>query len=305
MTVSANPEGDGDTAQSPRPPRPVPDIPDGWLLAPPDFVGVGTERSGTTWWFALIAQHPRVVVNSFSWNGKSIPLKEIHFFDQYQGVSSIDPALYHRYFPRPRGMMAGEWTPRYMSDYWMAPMLRQAAPDPKILVMLRDPVERYLSDVAYTTASCLTAEQIAEMPDIESRGYTDEQMRERLRLINKRMPADRDALTRRFFTRGLYGQQLGTLLAYFPAEQILPLQYEQCVRDVTGQARRTLEFIGLDPSDWPGLRTTTRINQAMVPHPDLGAATIEALAAAYRADASSIFDTFPDLDPDLWPTMKG
>jgi hypothetical protein len=42
----------------------------------PDFIGVGTERAGTSWIFSMIAHHPQ------SWVP---PLKELHFFD------AIDP----------------------------------------------------------------------------------------------------------------------------------------------------------------------------------------------------------------------
>ena len=41
---------------------------------PPDYVGVGTARSGTSWWDSLINEHPRV------FRLASTP-KEVHFFD--------------------------------------------------------------------------------------------------------------------------------------------------------------------------------------------------------------------------------
>jgi len=40
--------------------------------AGPDFIGIGTERAGTSWVFSMIAHHPQ------SWVP---PLKELHFFD--------------------------------------------------------------------------------------------------------------------------------------------------------------------------------------------------------------------------------
>ena len=57
-------------------PTPAPEIPGGWEAGPPDFVGVGTMRSGTSWWWYLLMQHPRFAkVN--------VRHKEIHFFDHY------------------------------------------------------------------------------------------------------------------------------------------------------------------------------------------------------------------------------
>ena len=36
--------------------------PDGWVVAPPDFIGLGAQRSGTTWLYSLIAAHPGCTV---------------------------------------------------------------------------------------------------------------------------------------------------------------------------------------------------------------------------------------------------
>ena len=44
--------------------------------------------------------------------------------------------------------MTGEWTPRYMYDGWPLAQIAQVAPKARILVMLRDPVDRYASGYA-------------------------------------------------------------------------------------------------------------------------------------------------------------
>lgn len=108
--------------------------PRGWRVAPPDFVGIGAQRCGTTWWYELLCAHPDV------FRLPATP-KERHFFDRR-------PARVERYarlFPRPAGTVTGEWTPRYMLDPWTLPLLREAAPDARLLVLLRDPIERLAS----------------------------------------------------------------------------------------------------------------------------------------------------------------
>lgn len=121
----------------------APTCPPGWRVGPPDFVGVGTQRSGTKWWYENVVGHPGVT-------RVSGPHKELHFFD---GLSDVDLSpewveRYHRFFPRPGGTIAGEWTPRYMANFWTPGLLHEAAPEARLLVLLRDPVERYLSGVA-------------------------------------------------------------------------------------------------------------------------------------------------------------
>jgi len=245
------------------PPIPPPEARENEEIAAPDFVGVGTMRSGTTWWYRLLAAHPAVAEP-----GQRD--KEVHFFDHYTRVAAFDPASYYRYFPRPPGTVCGEWTPRYMYDYWTPAMLRRAAPNAKILVLLRDPVKRFLSGLSYN----------------RSHGY---QMTH--------------ALLHQQYERSLYGVQIGALFAHYPPEQVLVLQYERCAADPVGQIRRTLEFIGVDPADWRGeSMIQTRVNHSREAPPELDPATYQALSAALCADLPGLFELVPGLDPGLWPT---
>jgi len=116
------------------------DAPQGWVIAAPDYVGVGSARSGTTWWDGLINAHPRV-------SRLSTTPKEVHFFDSRwaHDLAQADIAAYHALFARPTGHVAGEWTPGYMLDAWTPALLRRAAPEALLLVLLRDPVERFRS----------------------------------------------------------------------------------------------------------------------------------------------------------------
>ena len=239
-----------------------PDIPPGWRTGPPDVVGVGTMRSGTTWWWMQVTQHP----------GFTPLYKELHFFDHYMSAAGLDPESYHRYFPRPAGTITGEWTPRYMFDYWSMPLLRAAAPNARILVLLRDPLERYRSGLAFTARN----------------GH----------------PATH-AMLQQQYSRSLYGHQLRTLLAHYPASQVLVLQYEQCVAAPEASMRRTLEFIGLEPGDWrPSTPVSVKVNDTKVAKPSLDPATRAALTTAFRADLEGVFALFPELDPSLWPTLS-
>src|SRR5947207_982402 len=127
--------------------------------------------------------------------------------------------------PRPRpklmpGQLVGEWTPRYLPDFWSISLLHKAAPGARLLVMLRDPVARYRSAAA----------RLQRMAD--ERG-------ERVRL-----PSIGDATW-----RGFYFQQLRHVFALFPHEQVLVLQFERCVQDPVGEMARTWRFLGVDPPE--------------------------------------------------------
>jgi hypothetical protein len=264
-------------------PSPLPEVPEGWQIGPPDFVGVGTMKSGTTWWWSILSRHPDVAETASVSQGHYEPsdltglkklysAKEFHFFDHYRGVEEIDPTSYYRYFPRPPGSIAGEWTPRYMYDFWTPPMLRKVAPEAKLLVMLRDPVERYMSGLATHHAF----------------GHELDPL-----------------LLHHQFSRGLYGHQLHTLGTYFDRDQILVLQYEQCMADPTREAKRTFAFLGLDPDRWVYSEDMTRTVGASYPRLPMDEASRRALRRAYRADLALLLSEFPELDASLWPTAAG
>lgn len=245
-------------------PRQAPPTPEGWQPGPPDFVGVGAARCGTTWWWSLISQHERYA--------QAGARKELHFFDHYMGVEDVDPLEYHRYFPKPpgEGMFAGEWTPRYMYDFWTPPMLSRIAPETKILVLLRDPVQRVLSNLA---------------------------------LIRSRNIALSHSLLHQQIARGLYAQQLLMLFQHFSPEQVLVMQYEQCVREPVAQVRRTFEFLGVDPDGWrPERPPTEKVNASRAEKPVFSPQTLDGMELAFQSDLSLLFGLVPTLDPDLWPT---
>ena len=242
---------------------PVPQCPPGWETAPPDFVGVGAMRAGSTWWWELITAHPGVSV---------VPgtRKELHIFEEYwhSGFGPEDVARYHRFFPRPPGCLAGEWTPRYMYDVWTPRMLSQAAPDTKLLAILRDPLARYASHLGV---------HLNRVGRPTAAGAV----------------AAADALA-----RSLYEPQLRRVLRRFDREQLLVLQLERCQADPAGQLRRTYEFLGLDPSFVPG-EQQQRVNPGGTI--ELDHALIEDVGRALAPDAAELAHTFPEIDLELWP----
>ena len=157
--------------------------------------------------------------------------KEVHFFDSLAGIDPLAPEdveRYARYFARPGadGVLTGEWTPRYMHDGWPLRQIAQAAPRAKILVMLRDPVDRYAS--AYARENRLARE----------RGE----------------PGIAPAMVEQQVERGFYASQVQSTLETFGRERVLILQYERCRAEYERELERTYAFLGLEPSFRPSGR---------------------------------------------------
>ena len=253
-----------------------PECPEGWTTGAPDFVIFGAQKSGTTWWFRLIEQHPGVVQPA---NQRP----ELHFFDrlwaEWPTQENID--RYHRYFPRPQGKLVGEKTPEYMNCAWVPPMVKLAAPDARAIVLLRDPVERYISGMSHQDRGGL---------------IDGEDQAGQLRVFGDRVRVVTDAIE-----RGLYATQIEWLLQQYPQDRLLVLQYEACAADPAGQLARTFEFLGLPAHELPGEELTRPRNKSKLEKVTVPAEHIDLLARYYRPEVERLRVLVPDLDVSLWP----
>jgi hypothetical protein len=243
----------------PTPPPPAP----GERTGPPDFVGIGVQKAGTTWWYELILAHPSVSSH------RGIH-KERHFLDRY-GASPFgdaDVQRYHGWFPRPPDTITGEWTPDYFSFPWAPRLLRRSAPDARLLLLLRDPVERFRSGLEHLD----------------------------------RMGAPRDATAvTDAIQRGFYDRLLGGWLEEFDREQLLVLQYERCVTDRDRELERTFSHLGLElrpPA--PEVRTAPERPGTRA---GLDREVRALLIDLYGPDVAALAARVPDLDLALWPNF--
>jgi len=235
----------------------------GEVTGPPDFVGIGVQKAGTTWWYELVVDHPGVSV-------RPDIHKERHFLARY-GTADFGPAevaAYHGWFPRRRGTLAGEWTPDYVSFPWVAALLARAAPEARLLLMVRDPVERFRSGLAHHRRHGTDAPETAVA----------------------------DAVA-----RGFYHRALEPWSGVGP-DRLLLLQYERCIVDPAAELARTYRFLGLDDDYRPA-----EMHRPVAPTLDgkleLGEEARRRLVDAYAADVAALAGRFAELDLSLWPNF--
>lgn len=205
------------------------------MPAGPSWLGIGAQRSGTTWLTDLLVQHPEVGLGT---NGK----KEQHLLHKV-GDGLVPQAEYLDLFPAD-GVRRGEWTPQYLRHASTPAAAARLLPDVPVLVVLRDPVERFRS------AMRLAATRGRSWP----------------------YPVP---ITVQTWT-GCYADQLDMWAAAVGRERMQVLVFEQVREDPQGTLDRLWRLLGLDPvplhdveeesssssrADWdwtPGLRDTLR-----------------------------------------------
>jgi Sulfotransferase domain len=240
-----------------------PPLEPGEQIGPPDFVGIGVQKAGTTWWYELIRTHPDV----FSRPGIH---KERHFLDRYGatpfGIADVE--RYHGWFPRRTGTIAGEWTPDYFSFPWAPRLLRQAAPSARLLLLLRDPVERFRSGLDHLDRMGSPRDTTAVADAVE---------------------------------RGFYGRLLSAWLEEFERDQLLILQYERCVVDRDTELERTFRHLGLEPP-----RASSDLGddrRRPEPRAGLDDEVRARLVELYAEDVAALATGLPDLQLAFWPNF--
>ncbi|MGF1476332.1 MAG: sulfotransferase [Geminicoccaceae bacterium] len=104
-------------------------------LPAPQFIGIGAQKCATTWLAEMLSGHPDLFMVSG---------KEVDFFSHHyaKGVAWYQTA----HFRDAAGRTGGEISPSYLVDPFAAERAHAFAPDFKIIVALRDPVERAFSN---------------------------------------------------------------------------------------------------------------------------------------------------------------
>jgi len=212
----------------------------------PDFLIIGTKRGGTTSLWRYLLEHPRVHRLFPAWNTKTS-----HYFEENWGRGE---AWYRSHFPteRQRAALAkkvggptkvGEAAPLYMFHPLAPERVAKVVPDAKLIVLLRDPVERAYSHWKERRTEGKEPLDFAEALAREGERTAGE--RERLIADPTYFSEAYDWHTYR--ARGRYLEHLEPWLDRFGPDQMLIMASETLYRDPADSYAKVLEFVGLPP----------------------------------------------------------
>ena len=198
------------------------------MAAPlPEFLGLGTQKGGTTTLHRLLEQHPDVYLPA---------CKEVHFFDQNHDEGE---GWYRNHFANAEPhQRCGEITPFYLFHPDVPGRIHNLLPKARLIVLLRDPVERAISQVFH--AQRLGFEPLP---------------------IDQALAAEQDRLAtwdpysfqkHSYLSRSRYLEQLDRYEALFPREQLLILRSEDLFSTPERIWQKLLSFLELKPMNRPG-----------------------------------------------------
>jgi hypothetical protein len=219
----------------------------------PDFLIIGAQKSGTSALSRYLADHPQCLGVG----------KELHFFSNStkyrQGL-----AWYAASFPLRgvRGRLLFEKSPHYIYHPEAAARIRNARPDIKLLLVLRNPTARAYSAWQHYRRGFTQEKREALLRSLQ-KWPREQEAAEAVALIDARadFPPFRDAVEdeiasiergerayRPHLVRsGIYHEQIQRYLDHFPAEQLHIMESSALRRDPRGEMRRVTEFLGIAP----------------------------------------------------------
>ncbi|MDY7024385.1 MAG: sulfotransferase, partial [Cyanobacteriota bacterium] len=191
-----------------------------------DFIVIGTQKGGTTSLYYYLAKHPQIMPSL---------IKEIDFWSiKYQ--RGLEWYLAH--FPPiiAQNILVGEATPSYLDHCDAAERLFQIFPQTKLIVVLRNPIDRAISHYYQWIDMNWEFRSIEEAMRFEL---------EKFNVPNFQYWNQPNS----YIARGVYVEFLKQWLEIFPREQIFVIASEVFYANPTIALEQIFKFLGL--SNYP------------------------------------------------------
>ena len=173
----------------------------------PSIIGIGAQRSGTTWIYEMLKAHPEIDMS---------PEKEINFFN-YHYHNGIK--WYEKFFNGcDKNKKTGEYSPTYLSYDQVPERIYRTVPDARLIISLRNPVDQIYSRYLYRVSRKGL-----------NRSFEDA-LKEDSSLVES----------------ALYYKHIKKFLERFDRKQILILIYEDLINDASAFLQSIYRFLNID-----------------------------------------------------------
>lgn len=217
----------------------------------PSFLIIGVQKGGTTSLYRYLEDHPSIA-GAFT--------KEVHFFDNHtrdykygKGMSwyrsnfVYDTNRFFKQFSHQPNIITGEGSPDYIFDVHAPKRIATHLPKAKIIILLRDPVDRAYSHYLHNSRADWDPDReklsfedaIATEPDRLDGEYE--------KLVQEESYFSYNYMHYSYLKRGLYADQLKVWFQLFPREQILILKSEDFFVSPGKVFQEVLSFLQLPP----------------------------------------------------------
>ena len=241
----------------------------------PDFMIIGTARSGTTSLYYDICQHPCVLPAAYD---------ELGYFDSnfHLGLNwyrSLFPTLFSKWLVKQKKQFAitGEDTPFYIWDPIVAKRILKILPKIKLIVLLRNPVDRAYSNYHLGVRSGTENLSFEDAIKLEIK---------RLEEINEESKSsiEKYAIRRSYLAKGFYADQLKIWFEIFNSNQLLIISTEDLKSNPQKVINKIYNFLEI-----PDNHKLIPEKQKKAVYPEMKKETREFLIDFYKKNNTELF----------------
>ena len=230
----------------------------------PDFLIVGATKCGTSSLYYYLGHHSQILFSH---------KKELNFFRKHfhQGIE-----WYLSHFPTitdRENFLTGEATPNYLRFANVAERIKQYCPDVKLIILLRNPVNRTVSWHYHKKNSGLTNDSLEqeitkEIKLLENLSETD--------IVNMGFTNPDNIIS------SLYYYQIKTWMEYLPRQQFLILKSEDFYSNPETTMEQVFTFLGLPV-------------EKIAQYPKINAGSYNSITPELRKTLSEYFQPYNEL----------
>ncbi|KAK6298644.1 hypothetical protein J4Q44_G00316990 [Coregonus suidteri] len=193
--------------------------PNGTFQQLPHIIIIGVRKGGTRALIEMLSLHSAVAAAE----------NEVHFFDWESHFKKGIPWYLSQMPFSLSDQLTVEKTPAYFTSSMVPKRIHRMKPDMKLMLILRDPTDRVLSD--YTQVFYNHLQKHKRYQPIESVLVKDGEINLGYKALN----------------RSLYHMHLRNWLHYFPLESIHVVDGDKLIRDPFPEMKRVEKFLNLEP----------------------------------------------------------
>jgi len=198
-------------------------------VLPNTFI-IGVQKAGTTTLDDWLAQHPQIYCYE--------SLKDVLLFVRFKSMDEIEQRMQKEPVPYKGQPVVLQSAVNYIFYPQYIERLSQMSPSAKLIVILRNPVDRAVSSYGYFTKMLRETRDMKEALMYEPKPTIE-------------FSKDNSDFT--YIEHGFYAKQIKSCQEYFPKEQLLVLDYDDLANNPSALLQKTFSFLGIDPAFQPDL----------------------------------------------------
>ncbi|MEQ8239652.1 MAG: sulfotransferase domain-containing protein [Cyclobacteriaceae bacterium] len=192
-----------------------------------DFLVIGVQKSGTSWLYNCLKEHPEI----------GVPLKkrEVEYiggplYREHGGMDWFRGLFNH--LPDSNNLKYGDVSVEYIFDAGSAYEVKKYFPNCKIILILRNPIDRFLSSLEWN-------KRRGQLKDENDHGVLEALKKGNSEVIEN------------ISNRGFYAEQVSFYYESFPKENIFIADFEKIKESPSEVIKSIFSFLSVDPDFLP------------------------------------------------------